>query len=290
MQTPLLAVVPAFLIAAAVLVALTRPWLKGAAMMRPAWGGALALALAFITADCLIWHSRPMLWSVEEQRRLWIVAVGAVVAAALNAVLKDKVVSTWRAWVAGAVLMLPLVWSDATRAGAYPPFAVRWLLYAGAAAILWAENAAAAKRVPGIRVPLVLTIAAAGAGLTIIQSSSASIGFMAIGLASATGAFIALAIWRPSIPAIVGAMPVFAALFAGLFVGALYGGVDIRLWSFIFAICASATPAIGGRGPLAKVKPWMATLVCVILTCALIALAIWNTPKGFDFSVGGPGA
>src|ERR1051326_8900035 len=100
LQTPLLAVVPAFLIAAAILAAAWRPWVR-ADVKRPAWAGAVALAAAFIAADRLVWNSWPGLWNAEEHRRLWIVAAGAMVVAILDRARAGRVVASWHAWAAG---------------------------------------------------------------------------------------------------------------------------------------------------------------------------------------------
>lgn len=282
LQTPLLAVVLALLIAAAVLAALWRPWIKSD-VLRPAWAGALALAAAFVVSDYLIWRNWPGLWSAEEQRRLWLVAAGALGVSVLDSFPGGRIAGTWKAWAAGAVLLLPLVWSDASDTGKYPHFLLWWLLYAGAIALLWSEIATAHKRVGGVRVPLVLCVAAGGTCVAIAQTYSASIGLMGASVAAAMGAVVALAVWRPTLPAVVGAAPVYAALLVGLFVGALYGGVKIQLWSFIFCVLSAATGGLGDRGPLRGLKPWIATLACVLLTLALAALAVWNAPKGFDF-------
>src|SRR5262245_22620381 len=108
-RTPLLAVVPALLIAAAVLGALWRPWVR-AAVWRPAWAGALALAAAYIASDRFVWNGWPGLWSVEEQRRLPLVAVVALGMAVGDSLGGGRIGRSWLAWQAGAMLIAPIVW------------------------------------------------------------------------------------------------------------------------------------------------------------------------------------
>ena len=175
-QTPLLAVIPALLIAAGIFAVLWRPWLS-ADRPRPAWAGAIALAAAVMAADPLIYRALPGIWSAEEQRRIWIVAILGAVVAIPDAAQKGRIRRTAWAWAAGAVIVAPVLAS--TIAHMDVGTLLRWVLYAGAVVLLWSEVGAASERVPGPQVPLLSGIAAAGAALAIIQSYSLSMGLMA---------------------------------------------------------------------------------------------------------------
>jgi hypothetical protein len=278
-QTPLLAVIPAFLLAAAVLAAGWRPWSK-VEDRRWDWCGALAVALAFLCADYFVWKSWPGLWAAEEHRRLPWVAWAAVIIAVVDRALLGRIRRTPLSWLAGAALALPIVWVDVSRPGTYPISLIWWAMWSGAIAIIWSESAATAHRAKGVRVPLVLCIAGAGAAITIIQSYTVSIGLTAAGLSAAMGAFVALAIWRPQLPAAAMATPVYAALLVGLLVSSRQTG----LYSTILVLLSAGTAGLGDRGPLRSLKPWLATLICALLTLALAIAAIKLSPKGFDFS------
>jgi hypothetical protein len=277
-QTTLLAFVPSLLIAAAVLAAVWQPWSKGD-RTRPAWAGAVALAVAFIASDAFVWRASPGWWPAEEQRRLRLVALLAVLASYADGAMKGRLSRTSLAWVCGAVLTAPILFGDISRPATYPVSLVYWLAYSGAVAILWSENAAVVKRVGGSRAPVVMCTAAAGACVVLMQHSVASVALTAAGLSAGAGAFVALAWWRPDLRAAAGAPPVFAALLAGLL--ASVNGMNV--YSVLLVFLSAGTPGLGDRGPFRSMKPWAATLACVILSLALIAGAVHFSPNGFDF-------
>lgn len=270
------AVGPGVLVTAVVLFALCRPWRAGSTP-RPGWVGALAMAAAFIVADRLTWQNWPGVWPDVEHRRLPLVAVLAFGVAVADWVTRGKVAGTWLAWIAGAVLLGPVAFPMV--ASGQPPAILQFALFAGAVALLWGEAAATDRRVGGIRTPLILCLAAAGATLTIIQSRWLSGGLLMASLSAGMGVVAAISLWRPRIGVAGGAAIVYAAMLVGL----VLCSEGTQLYSTIFTILSAATAGLGDRGPLAKLKPWMATVVCAILTLALAAAAIYYTPGGFDF-------
>ncbi len=277
-QTTLLAFIPSLLIAGAVLAGLWQPWAKGD-RSRPAWTGAAALAAAYIASDAFVWRTFPGLWPSEEQRRLPLVALLAVVVVVLDARMKGRLSRTSLAWVCGAALTAPIQFSDISRPATYPVSLVYWLAYSGAVAILWSENAAVVKRVGGSRAPLVLCTAAAGACIVLMQHSVASVALTAAGLSAGMGAFVALGWWRPGLRPAVGATTVFAAVLTGL----LASVNAMNVYSVILVFLSAGTAGLGDRGPFRGMKPWAATLACVLVSLGLIAGAVHFSPNGFDF-------
>ncbi len=275
-QTPLLAVVPALLIAAAVLAALWRPWLKGD-RPRPMWAGAVALAAAIIAADPLINRNCPGVWNAEEQRRLWIVAVIGTIAAILDVVQNGRIRRTGVAWLAGAVIVAPVLGSAILQLDVGS--ILRWVLYAAAVVILWSEVGAASDRVPGPQIPLILSLAAMGATVAIVQSQSLSLGLMAAAAGAGMGSFAALAFWRPQMGRVTAAMPVYAGVLASL----LAVSSQTYLEGKILIVASAATPCLMGRGPLGKLNPWLAAIVCGLITAALAAWSLKYTPGGYSF-------
>ena len=282
-QTPLLAVVPALLIAAVVLAALWRPWVKGD-RPRPMWAGAAALAAAVIVADPLVNRNWPGLWSPEEQRRVWITAVLGLIAAIVDVVQNGRVRRTAWAWAAGAVIMGPVLGAAILHLDLGS--ILRWVLYAGAVVLLWSEVGAASERIPGPQVPLILSLAAAGAALAIIQSYSLSMGLTAAALGAGMGAFAVLAFWRPQMGRVTAAMPVYAGVLASL----LAASSQTFLEGKILIVASAATPCLMGRGPFAKLNPWLAAIVCGVITAGLAAWALKYTPGGFQFGEGAAGS
>ena len=191
-----------------------------------------------------------------------------------------RIRTTGLSWLAGGGLILPIVWIDVSRPATYPLSLFWWALWAGAIGITWSEAAATTRRANGVRVPLVLCLAAAGAAITIVQSYTASIGFTAAGLSAAMGACVAIAVWRPQFPVTAMAAPVFAALLVGLLVSSRQTG----MYSTILVLLSACTAGLGDRGALKALKPWVATLICALLTIALAVAAVKLSPKGFDFS------
>jgi hypothetical protein len=278
-QTPLLAVLPALLITAAVFAALWRPWDRSD-RPRPAWAGAVALAAAMVVADPCIWRTWSGFWNPEEHRRVWIVAVLGMTAAIVDSIRPGKIRGQWVAAVVGAAMILPVKPAILST----PDLdSVLWLLMYGLAiSILWAEVGEASERVRGPQVPMILGIAGAGAALAIVQSASLSMGLLAAAAGAGMGAFALLAFWRRDMGRITAAIPVYMGVIAPLL--ALSSGMFRE--GKILVVLSAATPALLGRGPLRKLNPWLGAAACVLLTIGLAAWALKYTSGGYSFGEG----
>jgi hypothetical protein len=131
-----------------------------------------------------------------------------------------------------------------------------------------------------------LWAAAAGNALVFLQNHSLSLAQMSGALAACMGGFVILGWWRPQLPAIRGAIPVYVLVMLGLLiVGRGFAtGWDSTHWSYVLAAAAVASPVLTLIPPLKKLTPWTGTLIGFLLTLALCAAALALSDSKFDFS------
>lgn len=151
---------------------------------------------------------------------------------------------------------------------------------------MWSCIRAASHLSKGARIPLVLWAAATGNALILLQSHNLALAQLSGALAASMGVFVLLGWLRPQLPAIHAAVPVYTLVMAGLLIA---GRGFNTPWSradrpFLFAALAVASPILTMLPPIRKLKPWLGTLIAIILTLTLCAVGLYLTDDGFDFS------
>lgn len=258
-----------------------RPW-KKAGWPKADWGSALGVALGYIVADELV-RGTHKLWPSGGEMHPHIALLAAVFVV-LTA--RPKLV-TFRALLAVILTVAATALVLRTPLRDNREHAIKVIAIASAAGLaMWSACALAAARHGGARVPLMLWAAAAGNAVMFLQNTSISMSQMSGALAACMGGFVLLGWWRPHIPAIRGAIPVYVLVMLGLMiVGRHYDRPwEQSHWSFVLGACAVASPALTLLPPVKKLKPWQGTLVGLILTVVLCIAAIALSDNKFDFS------
>lgn len=202
-----------------------RAWSRsGAPIAGGRWGGAAGFALAFLAGYVGI-LGRPPLKPVESTHWLFYLVAVAGLAGVVHSLLPDRIPKIIRA-------ILPVLITAALVALTVKPMiqyswttgqAAAWIAGLSAMTLaLWAAMAALAERLPGPALPAAWTIAAAGLATVIGISGSASYGQLAGTLASALGAAMVLASWKPDLSLARGAVAPMAVIYAGLLINGYF--------------------------------------------------------------------
>ncbi len=258
-----------------------RPW-KRSGWPKGDWGSALGVALGYIVADELVRRTHQV-WPDGGRMHPHIALFAAVF---VIATARPKL-ATFRALlaviltIAVSALILRTPLRD-DRGHAMKVIAIA----SGAGLAMWSACSLAASRQGGARVPLMLWAAASGNAVVFLQNSSISMAQMSGALAACMGGFVLLGWWRPQIPAVRGAIPVYVLVMLGLMVvGRHYDKPwEESHWSFFLGACAVASPAVTLLPPIKKLKAWLGTLVGLMLTIALCVAAVALSDNKFDFS------
>jgi hypothetical protein len=275
-QTPLLAVVPAGVLALVILFAAWRPWKPGPAGSGW-WGSALVLGLGYFLADRLVWKTWPNL--AENHRLLPLIGLAGAAYGLCEPLWRAK---HWRGYALAGIAAASMAVILRQAFTPLPGFGDLILLAACTTAVsmLASEMDVVAKSPTGARVvPTVFAAAAGGAALVTIQSHSASLGFTTASIAAVMTAVAIVAWWRPALGVVNAAIPTYCLLL----VGALVANRETYLEAKILTILAAATGGFASLGPFRRLPVWAVTLFCLVATALLIAVALRYTPGGFHF-------
>jgi hypothetical protein len=276
-QTALLGVLPPVAIAVIVLLVTWRPWTAQAGVTRIGIAGsAFALALAYAVTDSLLSRSGPGLPPTDLHR--WLPWLGA--AAAIAAALVPPT-EQWRLGTHNLVALLTFMVMK------FEYFRSKDTILAGLLWVVLTTMIAGSMRTDAIRVgrcgprvPLVWMIACVGAAVTFVQSGFSFLAQMAGACAAVMAVFALFAFWRPRLEFVRGMAPVFAVLFVAM---TQAGSSYVSLWSKVLLMLAGLSPALAETPLLARGRPWLATVLCMLLAGALCTAAVWQSPGGFDF-------
>lgn len=277
----LLGVLPPVIITLILVVIAWRPW-KKSGWPNGDWGSALGVAAGYATADILVRGWQGALPSGGDLHpHIAVLAAFFVMATSRPKLATFRSLLAIILTVGAAALVLRTSLAD-NRDVALKVLGIS----AGAGLVMWASCSTAAKCSGGARVPLMLWAAAAGNALIFLQNTSLSLAQMSGALAACMGVFVLLGWWRPLLPAVRGAIPVYVLVMLGLLIAGRGFAVEWRTtqWSFILAACAVASPLLTLFPPIKKLKPWQGTLVGMLLTVALCIAGLALSPNKFDFS------
>jgi hypothetical protein len=113
-----------------------------------------------------------------------------------------------------------------------------------------------------------------------MQSSEVAYAQLMGAMAAVMGGFVVIGAWRRQLEIMRGVAPVFAVLFVGLVL--VSNGMDGK--SAILVLLAASTPALGLAAFTQKLRPWMTTVLGMLLAAVLCVAAVWFSPQGFNFS------
>jgi hypothetical protein len=137
----------------------------------------------------------------------------------------------------------------------------------------------------GPRVALGLWGAASGSSAVLLQSGNLALAQLSGALAASLGVFVLALWWRPQAPMLLGATPVFVAVFLTLLIAGRGFASSWKPtdWSFVLAAAAAASPIAFALPFLRSQRPWVLGLLTVLLSLGLCAAGIAMSAHGFDF-------
>jgi hypothetical protein len=257
---------------AAVLLLAWRPWRRGLAPERTAWGVGLALAAGYLVGHVGVEGGRPPWPPREAVDRLWYLTFAA---AALSLLDGWRRCPAWPRWLLRAALWLGAVWALALPALLQPGVgeAVPTLLGLGAAGLLfWAALAAVARRLPGAALPLALLPTAAGTAVLLYRCHSARLAQLAGVVTAALLPVLARSCARPALT--VATAPV-VLLLPGLWLMARFYCDPPAPVTSLALLTAAALAAGGGCLPGVRRRPaWQRNLLAAALATSLAVLAV----------------
>jgi hypothetical protein len=246
-------------IAAAVFATAWRPWRAEAPAGAGRWGAALAFGLAFLAAGYPVeaWTGFP-----PHESWKWVapLAAAAALVGAADAL----------GWLGGArwPLLAALAGGSAfLLAGAWVPG--HWAWRAALASIVLAHCAVLGRgERAGASTALALCAAFAGGSVILLLAETLKLALLAGALAASLGAAAGLALWRPRIAPLRGAVPILAVALPGLLLSGFFLTYSpVPAWSFVLASAAPAAILAAGR-------PWLRAACAAAATAVAVAGAV----------------
>ena len=275
LQTALPVVVPAALIAAAVMLVAWWPLRRSDRRSQPLanawWAGACAVGVSFIAGLWQIADDWPGL--PPKQRWMWLMPM-AIAATVLG------MVSGWLQPRHVVQLAVGLLLALSATLLLHPPPAVDqpwlWKLGLGAAVlIVWLCLEVQAERHPGPSLPLAMTIVFTGVSLVIKESRFAMLSLSAAAASAAWGSVLLISIFNSKLRVSRGPMHVAAMLLPAMLVLGEFdrrGGVSIA--SFLLLAIAPLMLWLGELPPLRTRRPWQAALARAALVAVPVLIAV----------------
>jgi hypothetical protein len=279
--------------AAAVLLLCGWPW-RAPRAGRAAVGGVLGVVVGLI-AGCWVLAITPRWPPREDQDRLLLILLPAVVVVEVLAALAGRF--RWLFWLprlavaAGAAVVLlhgSVYLSDAIE---WTP-EQRWQILGGLAAALagtWAVLAWLLRRPAGRAVPLALSVACAGAAITIMLSGYASGGMLGLPLAAAVGGAALASLVLAGAAGVEGVLGVavvglFALLVSGRFFGELFTSHAALLFFAPLLCLLFELPYLRRLGPRLR------GIGAVLLAAVPVVVALTLAQRNFVADSAGPAA
>lgn len=247
------------------------------------WATPLALAVGYLFAQWRIVGLPLTFPPVDSNEWLFVVAMvaavwGVVEHFAMKRVLLLSVIRALLIVVLSWFVLRPLMGNVWQGASAY----VWWLSLAAGWWLWWNLQARLAANMPGIPVPLVLSMVAGGGGLVLLWSNSSSLSQLSGAIAAVTGVLVPLVFWRREGNMGTGGIAFVAGVLGLIWVNAI-AFVPVPIWRIAVLAGASLTPLFApALLPGLRRKPvWATVAVCALLTAVLLAGVMLPTYRAY---------
>ena len=263
--------IPAVL-AGAMLLAAWGPWSRTAPERR-AWGGVLALLLAFASGYVVLVGAPEIPPIGARDTLFWAVTFTALLAS-----------GEWL-WGASAVVALPIRFLASGLTAWFVLASLRQNSWSTGEAALWIAGIAAvtalvsgvvertAQPEPGPWLPLTLWLISSTAAAAMVLVSTALMGQLSGSLAAGLGAPVVLAAWNRELTLARGAITVFITAHSGLLWQA-YFYAELPLTSALLLYLAPATVGVVLLPNINRLAPWKREAVQLAVAAVPLAIAI----------------
>ncbi|GIV17066.1 MAG: hypothetical protein KatS3mg022_2501 [Armatimonadota bacterium] len=253
------------------------------------WGTPLALAAGYLFAHWRI-VGLPMSFPPVDSNE-WLFVVATIVAvwgviehfAANSPLLRDAGRAVLVAAISWFVLrpLMGNVWQGASAYIWWISLALGWWLW-------WSLQARLAANMPGILVPLVLSMVAGGGGLVLLWSNSSSLSQFSGAVAAVIGATVPLVFWRREGSIGSGGVAFVAGTLGLIWVNAI-AFVPVPVWRIAVLSIASLTPLFVLLPGLKRKPTWLIVTVCAVMTAVMLAAVMLPTYRTYIASSGAYG-
>lgn len=253
------------------------------------WGTPLALAAGYLFAHWRIVGLPLSFPPVDSNEWLFVVAIVVAVWSVIEhfAANHSPPRDTGRAVLVSVISWLVLrplmgnVWQGALAYIWWLALTLGWWLW-------WSLQARLAANVPGLPVPLVLSMAAGGGGFVLLWSNSSSLSQLSGAVAAVTSATVPLVLWRTAGSIGSGGIAFVSGMLGLIWVNAI-AFVPVPVWRIATLAIASLTPYLALL-PALKQKPvWMVVAACVVVTAIVLTVVMVPTYRAYVTSAGAYG-
>lgn len=273
------ALLPA-LIALVVLVAFNRRLWRGTGVSLH-WGTPIALTAGYLFAHWRI-VGFPLAFPPADSTE-WLFVTGGIAAiwgiieyrAAKRMLLSDL----GRLGLVGAVSWLvlkPLIgnlWQGSTGYFWWVGLTLGWWLW-------WSLQARLADRLPGLLVPLMLSMVAGGGGFVLLWSNSSSLSQLSGAVAAVAGIMVPVQIWRRDVRMEAGGIAPIAGTLGLIWLNAV-AFVPVPVVRILMLLVASLTPLLALLPSLKQKSPWFSAILCAVITAGLLASVMLPTYRAY---------
>lgn len=270
-----------------VLVMSWRAWRREGVSMH--WGTPLALALGYLFAHWRIVGLPLSFPPVDSNEWLFVAAIvfavwGVVEHFASGRTLLCDAGRAVLVVVISWLVLRPLMgnlWQGASATLWWLSLALGWWLW-------WSVQARLSASVPGVAVPLVLSMVAGGGGFVLLWSGSSSLSQLSGAVAAVTGALVPLVLWRTGGCIGSGGVAFVAGALGLLWVNAI-AFVPVPVWRIAALATASLTPLFALLPGLKRKPAWLTVVVCAVTTAVILSVVLLPTYRAYVASAGAYG-
>ncbi|MDW8105528.1 MAG: hypothetical protein RMK92_10995 [Armatimonadota bacterium] len=245
------------------------------------WGIPLALAAGYLFAHWRILGLPLGFPPVDANEWLFVVAIAAGAwgfaehTLASRRLLRDIGRAILVAVVSWLVLrpLMGGVWQGSAAYLWWLSLALGWWLW-------WSLQERLAERVPGLPLPLVLSMVAGGGGFVLLWSNSSSLSQLSGAVAAVVGALIPLVWWRRDGRLGAGGVAWTAGVLGLIWVNAV-AFVPVPLWRIGALVVASLTPAVALLPAWRQRPVWGTLAACALLTAVVLAAVMFPTYRAY---------
>lgn len=256
-----------------------RLWREGGVFLH--WGTPVALIAGYLFAHWRIVGLPLTFPPTDPNEWLFVTAVIAAIWGVIEhfAAKRPLLSDVGRLVLVGAITWLVLrplmgnLWQGSTGYLWWGGLALGWWLW-------WSVQVRLADRLPGLLVPLVLSMVAGGGGFVLLWSNSSSLSQLSGAVAAVTGVLVPVLLWRRGIAGGAGSVASVAGVLGLIWLNAITF-VPVPVGRIIVLALASLTPVLA-LVPALKRKPyWVSVVVCVLITAGILTAIMVPTYRAY---------